>query len=326
MLTTTLGPPPTPLRAKYISTKRNAKCAVALVYIILGIYTGYWCSWADQLVDGRCIPNTRPAGLEQRAKVFLVLGLSFYAFLPSIILGVMNPMIIYKMMKMNRKIHPQNPLVSTVSTRFTGEHSTNVSHVDGKGTDQVGNSNPKQGAANKNKPSTKLTRVQVNHTVGLSKGSGDQNTEVKMNSGSNANGLGESSKSSNQTARNVSQKNKSQNYSQKQRNLRSTTFMLLAVTIAFIILVNPVSMSHIISFIRDVNIFETKVRGMVFLREITQVMEQMNNSINFLLYVMCSSRFRAKVLAIFCQRNSYLRRMMPGTISRKFSAQATQTN
>ncbi|XP_046579528.1 C-C chemokine receptor type 1-like [Haliotis rubra] len=82
------------------------------------------------------------------------------------------------------------------------------------------------------------------------------------------------------------------------------TTMLIGVTIAFIILVTPISIAHNVSFALGENIFETQHFGMMVAREILQVMEQLNYSINFLLYVMCSADFRKRLAELFCQVRS----------------------
>ncbi|XP_046381166.2 galanin-like G-protein coupled receptor npr-9 [Haliotis rufescens] len=88
--------------------------------------------------------------------------------------------------------------------------------------------------------------------------------------------------------------------SQRDDTVKLTT-MLIGVTIAFIILVTPISIAHNVSFALGENIFETQHFGMMVAREILQVMEQLNYSVNFLLYVMCSQDFRKKVAELLCQ-------------------------
>lgn len=71
-----------------------------------------------------------------------------------------------------------------------------------------------------------------------------------------------------------------------------TTVMLMVVAFSFVILIVPIGTMHAVSLFSKVNIFETTEPSMVIFREVTQVMEQINYSINFFLYVLCCRRFR----------------------------------
>ena len=51
----------------------------------------------------------------------------------------------------------------------------------------------------------------------------------------------------------------------------NTTVMLLGVSVAFVVLVTPNATSHLVSFARKQNIFQTRDPAMVFLREVSQV-------------------------------------------------------
>ena len=75
--------------------------------------------------------------------------------------------------------------------------------------------------------------------------------------------------------------------------------MLITINIAFMILVLPISFAHLILHIQDKNIFEARDMATVIFREISQLMEQMNYSINFFLYVLSSSIYRNKLLVVF---------------------------
>ncbi|XP_067665030.1 galanin-like G-protein coupled receptor npr-9 [Haliotis asinina] len=81
----------------------------------------------------------------------------------------------------------------------------------------------------------------------------------------------------------------------KEDETNKTTAMLLGVTFAFFILVTPISIAHNIAFTLGVNFFESKDFKMVVVRETLQVMEQINYSINFFMYVMCSQAFRHRL-------------------------------
>ncbi len=70
------------------------------------------------------------------------------------------------------------------------------------------------------------------------------------------------------------------------------TGMLLGVSIAFLILVVPVSIMHVVSVFKGVNLFTTSDPVISVVREVVSTMEQLNYSINFCLYVACSEKYR----------------------------------
>ena len=82
---------------------------------------------------------------------------------------------------------------------------------------------------------------------------------------------------------------------------RQATAMLVAVAVAFVIMVVPISITHCVSLALGKNIFRTTDLKMSILREITQLMEQLNYSINFFMYVLCSEKFRKELRQIFCK-------------------------
>ena len=92
-----------PHQAKTWNTVKNARRIIIALYTVMGAFLGYWCSWADRLVDGVCVPNAHTPGQESFTGGFLVFGLSLYAFIPSLLLAVLNSMIIYKMNKQQQK-------------------------------------------------------------------------------------------------------------------------------------------------------------------------------------------------------------------------------
>ncbi|KAK2161604.1 hypothetical protein LSH36_114g06065 [Paralvinella palmiformis] len=155
-----------PLKAKFITTERNVYIGIAVLYGVFAVFFGYWCSWADRVIDGSCVINSRPAGFEIQSET-----------------------------------QPQR------STKSAGRSRT--------------------------------------------------------------------------------------------------TIMLLSVAIAFVILVTPNAVAHIVSFVRKQEIFETTDPVMVFLREIVQILEQMNHSINFFLYILCSKRFKAGVIKIVKRKRDH---------------------
>ena len=55
---------------------------------------------------------------------------------------------------------------------------------------------------------------------------------------------------------------------------------------------------HNLAFWKNVSAFDTNTFDFFILREIAQMLEQFNYSINFFLYVLCSAQFRARVINI----------------------------
>ena len=82
----------------------------------------------------------------------------------------------------------------------------------------------------------------------------------------------------------------SQNSSSKMAS--RVTAMLLATNAAFILLVMPVAIAHLVSFFRQKDLFESNDSAVVVFREITLDCEQLNYSVNFFLYVLCNKKFR----------------------------------
>ena len=56
-----------PLKAKAISTKLSNAICVGMIYVSLGTYIGVWRSYTDKMLDGKCVPNTKPPGIERQA-------------------------------------------------------------------------------------------------------------------------------------------------------------------------------------------------------------------------------------------------------------------
>jgi len=69
--------------------------------------------------------------------------------------------------------------------------------------------------------------------------------------------------------------------------------------IAAIVLEIPIAINHIVSFVKKQSIFETTEPGMVFYREVSMIMEQLNHSINFIMYVMTCKKFRDRIVQLF---------------------------
>ena len=193
------------IKAKAINNTTNAYIAIGLVYGIFAVYAGYlgWC--ADRIVNGTCFMNIFNPETVHLARAFLATSLITYNVLPSAMLVVINALIVYKLVKMNK------------------------------------------------------ARNRI--TVG-------------------------SSSSGQQLPGATSSRN------------RKTTVMLLSVTLAFVILVSPNAVTHLVSFVKRENVFSATDRATVLLREISQLCEQLDHSINFLLYVLSSKTFREDVLVL----------------------------
>ncbi|XP_067654043.1 alpha-1A adrenergic receptor-like [Haliotis asinina] len=77
-----------------------------------------------------------------------------------------------------------------------------------------------------------------------------------------------------------------------------TNAMLLGVTIAYIVLVTPTAIAHNVFFSLNINFYETNDLAMTITRAVLQVMEQLNFSINFWMYVMCNRSFRKRAMEV----------------------------
>lgn len=88
---------------------------------------------------------------------------------------------------------------------------------------------------------------------------------------------------------------------QTQNNGRSqkTTFVLLVLTAAFIVLVSPMSMAYMVCFFNGCSILLSTDPQMIVFREVAQILEQMNYSVNVFFYLAFNSSFRAAVLRKF---------------------------
>ncbi|XP_013420685.1 uncharacterized protein LOC106180997 [Lingula anatina] len=81
-------------------------------------------------------------------------------------------------------------------------------------------------------------------------------------------------------------------------NTTKTTALLLGVAIAFLVLVNPIATAHIVTVITGRNIFETNEPGIQVYREIAQLLETTNYSINFFIYVIWNQQYRQRFLSM----------------------------
>ena len=79
--------------------------------------------------------------------------------------------------------------------------------------------------------------------------------------------------------------------------------MLLGVSFAFQILVTPIAVLHILATLNNIPLFHTTDQRLVIAREVAMMLEQVNYSINFYLYVLCSQTFSKQFLILIgCSR------------------------
>lgn len=87
--------------------------------------------------------------------------------------------------------------------------------------------------------------------------------------------------------------------------------MLIGVVVAYITFILPITVVHNLAFWRNVSAFDTNTKQFFVLREVAQILEQLNYSTNFILYVLCSSKFReraSELLGLSRCYQSYLAR------------------
>ena len=104
-----------PLKAKLILKKRIIFAAIALDYLIIGSYNAVW-SFSSGIVNGLCKPDL--PSIEH--KVFVTIGCTIYSFIPSAILLVFTPQIMYSILNQvrlrRRFTSPKTPLATTSSS------------------------------------------------------------------------------------------------------------------------------------------------------------------------------------------------------------------
>ncbi|XP_069114832.1 uncharacterized protein [Argopecten irradians] len=83
------------------------------------------------------------------------------------------------------------------------------------------------------------------------------------------------------------------------------TVMLLGIVTAYVILIIPVTFLHLFSFLIGVRAFGQNPNGFLIFRDVTQILEQVNYAINFVLYVITSQQFRGGLSELLCCRESH---------------------
>ncbi|KAK2141838.1 hypothetical protein LSH36_1034g00048 [Paralvinella palmiformis] len=118
-----------PLKAKFITTERNVYIGIAVLYGVFAVFFGYWCSWADRVIYGSCVINSRPAGFKIQYVLFLILSFVLYSFGPSfvLIIIIINILIVFKLVGIGKNISPESNIHSSSLASHTQPHrSMNV--------------------------------------------------------------------------------------------------------------------------------------------------------------------------------------------------------
>ncbi|CAG2196574.1 unnamed protein product [Mytilus edulis] len=83
------------------------------------------------------------------------------------------------------------------------------------------------------------------------------------------------------------------------------TTMLLSIVITYIVCVAPVTLLHLLSFFQGVKSFGNNPKPFLIFRNVSQILEQLNYTINFFVYVVANRRFRGGVVELFgCKKLS----------------------
>lgn len=92
-----------------------------------------------------------------------------------------------------------------------------------------------------------------------------------------------------------------------ERSIRDTSkvsIMLIAITLEYIILVTPITLVLIITLWNNKPIFGNSNPDNVILQSLALIFEQLNHSINFFVYVLCSRQFRKRFVDMICCRKN----------------------
>ena len=80
------------------------------------------------------------------------------------------------------------------------------------------------------------------------------------------------------------------------RETNRTTIMLTIIVIVYIVCVTPITLVLVLTFWTDEPIFGSLKKEFIILTSVAQSMEQVNHSMNFTIYVLCSRQFRIRFL------------------------------
>lgn len=84
----------------------------------------------------------------------------------------------------------------------------------------------------------------------------------------------------------------------KDMDLMRATTMLVAVMVTYVLFVIPITTLHNIAFYIGVNAFGHNTKKFLIFRDVAQILEQLNYTINFFLYVCSSRHFRKGVASL----------------------------
>jgi len=93
----------------------------------------------------------------------------------------------------------------------------------------------------------------------------------------------------------------------KGNDVTRPTTMLLTIMVTYILFVTPIGIVHIIANYIGINFFGINMTSFLVFRDIAQILELFNYTVNFFLYVCSSSQFRHGVLMLLCSHNSLKR-------------------
>ncbi|KAK3092437.1 hypothetical protein FSP39_002836 [Pinctada imbricata] len=107
------------------------------------------------------------------------------------------------------------------------------------------------------------------------------------------------------------------------------TAMLLLIVISYIILILPISLVHILATYLGIKSFGDSKLDFTIFKEIAQILEQLNYSINFILYFLSSSHFREGLREICCPSKTNMNLGPKGTVDkskRRFQLSSKSSN
>ena len=80
---------------------------------------------------------------------------------------------------------------------------------------------------------------------------------------------------------------------------RRTTVALLVLTVGFVVLVLPISSVYVVAAVRGFAVSPATDPTFIVCREMAQVLEQINYSVNFFSYLLFNRLFREQLIGLF---------------------------
>ncbi|KAH3842963.1 growth hormone secretagogue receptor type 1-like [Dreissena polymorpha] len=111
-----------PLKAKFILRKNYILAAIVLDYVIITTYNSIW-HFSSGIQGGICKPDL--PSLQQ--SVFVTIGVTFYSFIPTIILLVLTPQIVFRLF---RHAKMRQALKGNLSSAPNSSMSANKKQID----------------------------------------------------------------------------------------------------------------------------------------------------------------------------------------------------